>query len=375
MASAGDDGRVQVWDADTGKPLALLQKFAAPVSCVRFDPGQGRRLLAGCDDGTVRLYQLATGEPVLLQTLRHGGAVTAAAFSPDGGRRILTAGVEGTAQVWDAETGQRIGPLVKHRSRVVSARFSPDGRWFATAGDDNTARVWEADSGRPITPSLPGNGNVVQALFRPDGAAVLTVSQDHLVRLWDLTDVDPTRAAPAIGGTAEAAKEASSAGLVTIQSQDHALAATFGNDPAVRGPAQQRRRAGGAALRLEGRVSAAAFRPDGGAVAAGGEDGSVQVWELPGGKPVFTEKPRHGGKVLAVAFSASGLMLATGSDDNTARVWEATCGASMLSPLRHSGSVDAVGFGDGDRVLVTSQPGRPCPAVGRGHGRAADAAA
>ena len=353
VASAGDDARVQVWETETGKPLALLQRFPAAVGCVRFDPGQGRRLFAGCDDGTARLYQFATGEPVLIQTLHHGAAITSAAFSPDDGRRIVTASADGTAQVWDGETGQPMGPPVKHPSRVVSARFSPDGRWCVTACDDNATRVWDADTGRPLTPSLPSNGTPIQALFSPDGAGVLTVSHDHLVRLWDLADVDRARTAAASAGAA-APKSTHSSDLVSIQSPDHTLVVTFGNDPAAR----VRRLSDGEPvtppLRHDGPVTAAAFRGDGAAVVTGGKDGSIQVWAVPGGLPVFAEKPTHNSRVLAVMFSPSGRLLASGGDDNTARLWDAVTGAPLLSPLRHSASVNALVFGEGDRVLMTS---------------------
>ena len=353
VASAGEDARVQVWETETGKPLALLQRFPSAVGCVRFDPGQGRRLFAGCDDGTARLYQFATGEPVLIQTLHHGAAITSAAFSPDDGRRIVTASADGTAQVWDGETGQPLGPPVKHPSRVVSARFSPDGRWCVTACDDNATRVWDADTGRPLTPSLPSNGTPVQAMFSPDGAGVLTVSHDHLVRLWDLADVDRARSAPASAG-ATTTKSTHISDLVSIQSADHKLVVTFGNDPAAR----VRRLSDGEPvtppLRHDGPVTAAAFRGDGAAVVTGGKDGSIQVWEVPGGRPLFAEKPSHNSRVLAVTFSPSGRLLASGGDDNTARLWDAATGAPLLSPLRHSASVNALVFGEGDRVLMTS---------------------
>ena len=62
-------------------------------------------------------------------------------YSPDG-TRVVTASVDGTARVWDAATGQPLTSSLAHQGWVVSAAFSPDGRRVVTASLDKTARVW-----------------------------------------------------------------------------------------------------------------------------------------------------------------------------------------------------------------------------------------
>jgi WD40 repeat protein len=68
--------------------------------------------------------------------------VWSAAFSPDG-TRVVTASVDGTARVWDAATGQPVTRPLAHQARVLSAAFSPDGTRVVTASEDRTARVWD----------------------------------------------------------------------------------------------------------------------------------------------------------------------------------------------------------------------------------------
>ena len=64
----------------------------------------------------------------------HRAPVNSAVFSPDGhGQRVVTASADGTARVWDTRSGQPLGEAIKHEREVWSAVFSPDGRRVVTA--------------------------------------------------------------------------------------------------------------------------------------------------------------------------------------------------------------------------------------------------
>jgi WD40 repeat protein len=68
------------------------------------------------------------------------------AFSPDG-KTVLTASYDGTVQLWDVATGKPIGPPWQHPIFCHLVRFSPDGRSALTlTGGDvgrNIARLWK----------------------------------------------------------------------------------------------------------------------------------------------------------------------------------------------------------------------------------------
>ena len=113
-------------------------------------------------------------------------AVNSVAYSPDG-RRIVSGSVDNSLRLWDAASGKPIGPpLQGHTNSVSSVAFSPDGRRIVSGSWVNSLRLWDAASGKPIGPPLQGHTNSVMSVaFSPDGRRIVSGSRDNSLRLWD----------------------------------------------------------------------------------------------------------------------------------------------------------------------------------------------
>ena len=177
---------VGVWETSSGD----LESEVQP--CLSSDYGwvssagmssDGRHLLAGCGNGTARLWDVRSRvEP---RTLAAASEVTSVAFSDDS-RLALTGEEDGTVQVWNVGDGSVVTSFQAHDRRIDAVAFSPDGRVFLTSGWDDLTRLWDSATTRISArkPLLEIEHTGIPAVFSPDGRFVLTATWPPGAQLW-----------------------------------------------------------------------------------------------------------------------------------------------------------------------------------------------
>jgi WD40 repeat protein len=96
--SQGSHG-LRIWDVSGEHTVRTLRGHTNVVRSVAWSP-DGRRLVSASDDGTVKVWDVSSGEELLTFRGKPETPFTSVAFSPDGRRIVASQG--NTVIVWDA---------------------------------------------------------------------------------------------------------------------------------------------------------------------------------------------------------------------------------------------------------------------------------
>lgn len=139
------DGSVKLWDALTGQAVHVIS-FHHPTY-LAFNPTQN--LLAVNENfAQIRLFHVDEKKDVYVLTNAPDfrGPVV---FSRDG-KLLATGSFDGTIKLWDVATGQELGTFLGHTEGVLWLAFSPDSRFLASSARDHTIRFWRIADGQAV---------------------------------------------------------------------------------------------------------------------------------------------------------------------------------------------------------------------------------
>jgi WD40 repeat protein len=337
LASAGYDGVMHLWDAQTGQSL-MTQNVGfgyEGASTVAFNKdgtvlataGEALALWSVTEDvppqstappdtdsavaepsGEQSLTPLLGSQPFTLQNSNQIGQLAvieggerwgaSLAFSPD--NHYLAAGNDSLIQLWTTANGSPLEVFEGEDSQVTRLSFSPDGQTLACGRSSGLVEVWDMGTGLKRLDLAGHTDRVAAVIFNQDGTTVASASYDGFIRIWDTTS-----------------------GNVQIVLEGHA----------------------------EG-VRAIAYSPDGRILASGGFDGTIRLWDVQTGE-IQSILPAYEGWVSSLAFSPDGTILAAA--DMTIELWDVASGASQMLLSGHTNSViDLVFTPDGKGLISAS---------------------
>lgn len=352
------DGTLRLWQVADGQPLGVYTGHTGLLWSVAVSP-DGRLLASGGGDGEVRIWAAQppdettganrsyTMQPVHI--LRgHLRTVMAVAFSPDGSR-LVSGGWGGTLRIWRVADGAPIHALREPMAALEAVAFHPDGRLLASGGIDKAINIWESERG-VLLHTLLGHAQGIAALaFSPDGTLLASGSRDHTIRLWDTAT---WQLHSTLIGHSDAVRA-----LAFGASGQTLVSGSFDRMVRVWDIANTSVSSGRPVRTLHGHTGwaeAVAFSPDGVTVASGGSDQTVRIWDINRGHALHTLSGRVNW-TPALACSPDGTTLASGHWDHKVRLWDmraADEGRLLRTLDGHTDWIAAVAFSpDGTRVV------------------------
>jgi WD40 repeat protein len=186
ILSAAKDSSIRVWHSGSGREQVTLDDHTGVVWSVVALPDDAHALSGGWDN-TLRLWDLASGTCV--KTLSCGMDLDNNIFGSDVNRaatQVLSGHRDGRIRLWDLDTGHCLATLKGHSEIVSSVQITPDGRFAVSGSTDTTVKKWDLEAESCIG-TLEGHGKAVESVAAsPDGATIASTGlTDGTARLWD----------------------------------------------------------------------------------------------------------------------------------------------------------------------------------------------
>jgi WD40 repeat protein len=238
LVSGSWDGYVKRWDLETGREVWARDLGSREINALAELPGG--RVAAGCEDCTVRVLDLGTGQEIMacrghtnwVYTVISLGDLCTGSFASGSGDRTIRVGASDGTPGRVVEVGSfvlslslspcggavaagcrdvsvclfrlpewdTVWSVEVHTSSVNSVSFSPDGRFLASGSSDKTVKILSPETGAVLR-TLEGHTDPVwSVLFSQDGTKVLSGSLDRTVRVWRIFSGDERKVRALCGG-------------------------------------------------------------------------------------------------------------------------------------------------------------------------------
>eukprot|EP00191_Tetraselmis_sp_GSL018_P012099 CAMPEP_0177611664 /NCGR_PEP_ID=MMETSP0419_2-20121207/20654_1 /TAXON_ID=582737 /ORGANISM="Tetraselmis sp., Strain GSL018" /LENGTH=500 /DNA_ID=CAMNT_0019107493 /DNA_START=165 /DNA_END=1667 /DNA_ORIENTATION=- len=186
LATAGNDGTVQVFDGDKGQVVGELAGHSKRVNNVAFVGGPDALITASADS-TVRMWKGGDESFECVHVCKeHSQDVQGLTLHPTG-KFFISASADATWAFYDVDTADCM--LKVSDSNVTApytcASFHPDGLILGTGGTDNAVRIWEVRSSKNVATFDTHTGPITSLSFSENGYYLATSATDG-VKLWDL---------------------------------------------------------------------------------------------------------------------------------------------------------------------------------------------
>ncbi len=262
--------------------------------------------------------------------------------SSAGSGRLLTWSY-GSAQLWSAKPQHGAYELASRDGRIDAVAESPCGRWIAASQRGDKVWLWDRENPGEWYGLLNEAGRVYRMAFSPESEYLVVGCDDSTLRIWDVETGALVQTA-AIGGVPIHLAWAAPDTVISAMHNDAISAWQVGADTPT-----WTRAAG------QGGLGAIAVSPDFTAMATGGRDGSIRIWNVgeQGVTPITTLNG-HATLIGDIDWSPDGTMLASGCNDEEIVIWDVASRTPRHRLLGHEGILKSVHFNPPSDRLISA---------------------
>ena len=275
--------------------VEALHRAGASTAPIRMGTayGAGGMIAVASDEKSIKLYDANTlAERVTLTGIE--SPVSSLILSKDG-KTLISARTNGQITWWNLSAQSRLKNLALHDAGIIAMAELQQG-FLLTAAIDRTLKVVDPMSEQVLATSAWQPDEIVALAVHPSLKTAILGTVSGWIRMLSLPDL--------------------------------------GN---------------GKSFETKGRISAMAMSPDGKALAVGGSDGSVRLWNLEPLTPLASIVGQRG-VITALAFDPKSRWLVCASTDSSVIIYDFAKGQRVKSMAESDGYVSVLSF-VGDDIL------------------------
>jgi WD domain, G-beta repeat len=211
LVAAGDRfGGLFLWETRSGREFLALRGHAKAVTAIAFLAGRDAMVTAG-EDGRLQVWDLHTGRMASGWEAHPGGAL---GMDVDPSGRIASAGRDRHIKVWDSG-GRSTADLGPPTDQATCVSWSPDGRSLVSGDCSGELRLWSLDGSTSIPLPMPlASKPTTTALVVPE----LAPARPHVSRPTPIpARADRKPAVPGEGDDLDAALASARAAAVAAE--------------------------------------------------------------------------------------------------------------------------------------------------------------
>jgi WD40 repeat protein/uncharacterized caspase-like protein len=177
------DGTVKLWNVQSGQEL---QNYCGPkgyqVSEAQLTP-DNKKVVIGASDGVVFIFDTFSGAAISTFSQTDLGEVKALAISPDG-QKVWSAH-QSMLVYWKLNSGEILFKSGVHTQDIKDIAIAPNGQTGISVGEGQTAILWNLNDFRPLKNLAGHTSDVIWTDYVNDGQYAVTADRDKNLWYWD----------------------------------------------------------------------------------------------------------------------------------------------------------------------------------------------
>lgn len=349
VVAGGHGGKLRAWTTARWREVWRTEAPGSRrvITCVAFTP-DGRRIVAGDDEGVIDVLDARTGAPQFTLRGGHESRITGLALvgSP---AQLASVAAEGSVLLWTMGEGSGwhviAGSSPSHRALVGLAC----GDRIAYGATGGTVKVWSAEKRRVTEEIQVGDAEILD-LTTARGTSLLIISQaGGTLRTWDVAArvflPRPERSRKRGQGLAS-----DDTGERVACGSDHGVISVWspGSEPVNR-----------LFRGHSGPVGGVAWVPGTSIFVSAGSDGTVRPWDAASEEPSLFPPGILGDRVTVLAHGRESPVLVVGAQNGDLRGWNSATDSRAQLNGSFRGGVTALAVGDRGAWLAVCSKGDP----------------